>query len=179
MQLEEKELNRKHVYDFPSFSINESEVILPNGKKRIRPWINHSGSVAVLAMNEEGKIAIERQFRFAIKSLTYEIPAGHREADEEYDYAAQRELLEETGFKAESWKLLGYMCPAGSTSTEKTAIYYATGLSKVSGQDLDDDEFLTVNWMSVEEVEDLIRDGKIWDPKTMCALYYAHLKGII
>ena len=177
--LEEKELSRKRVYDFPSFSINESEVLLPNGKTRIRPWMDHSGSVAVLAMNEEGKIAIERQYRFAIRTLTYEIPAGHREADEEYEAAASRELLEETGLKAENMRFLGYMCPGGSTSTEKTAIFVATGLSKASEQDLDEDEFLTVGWMSVEEVESLIREGEIWDPKTMCALYYAHLNGVI
>jgi len=71
------------------------------------------------------------------------------------------------------------MTPAGSTSTEKTAIYVARGLRKVSKQKLDEDEFLSVNWMKVEEVEDLVREGRIWDPKTMCALYYAHLNGII
>ncbi len=179
MKLEEKELSRKRIYDFPSFSINESEVMLPDGKTRIRPWIDHNGSVAVLAINEEGRIAIERQYRFAIKTLTYEVPAGHREEGEEYDFAARRELLEETGYEAEQLRLLGYMTPAGSTSTEKTAIFVAQGLRKVARQELDEDEFLSVNWMKVEEVEDLVREGRIWDPKTMCALYYAHLNGII
>ncbi|HAN42744.1 MAG TPA: NUDIX domain-containing protein [Sphaerochaeta sp.] len=179
MQLEEKELNRKHVYDFPSFSINESEVMLPDGKTRIRPWIEHNGSVAVLAFDDEGRIAIERQYRFAVRTLTYEVPAGHREDGEEYDFAARRELLEETGYEAEEMRLLGYMTPAGATSTEKTAIYVAKGLKKVYKQNLDEDEFLSVYWMKVDEVEDLVREGKIWDPKTMCALYYARLNGII
>jgi len=179
MEFEEKELSRKKVYDFPSFSINESEVILPDGKIRIRPWIEHSGSVAVLAINDEGKIAIERQYRYAIKSVTYEIPAGHREATEEYDHAARRELLEETGFEATDMVFLGYMTPAGSTSTEKTAIYVAKGLKKIAGQNLDDDEFLTVDWMTVDEVADLVRNGKICDSKTLCALCYAYMFNII
>lgn len=179
LDFEEREQSRRRVYEFPSFSINESKVLLPDGREIVRPWIEHSGSVAILAINSEHKIAIERQFRFAVRSITYEIPAGHRNADEDYAIAARRELLEETGYTAESLRFLGYMTPAGSTSTEKSAIYVASDLKKVDAQHLDEDEFLSVSWMTVEEVKGLIKGGRLWDPKTICAMYYAHINGII
>ena len=179
MQFEEKELSRKKVYDFPSFSINESEVIMPDGSHRIRNWLQHNGSSAILALDDEGRICIERQYRFAIRKLTYEIPAGHREEGEDYETAANRELLEETGYKASSMELLGYFTPACGTSTEKTAIFLAKGLTKEGSQDLDEDEFLSVTWMTVDEIDAMIREKSIWDPKLICALYFARLYGHI
>ena len=179
MQFEEKELSRKKVYDFPSFVINESEVIMPDGSRRTRNWIEHNGSSAILAIDDKERICIERQYRFAIRKLTYEIPAGHREQGEDYEKAARRELLEETGYRSSSMELLGYFTPACGTSTEKTAIFLAKGLEKASGQDLDDDEFLTVTWMTVDEIEAMIREKTIWDPKLICALYFARLYGHI
>ena len=177
MKLEEKELSRKRVLDESSMTINASEVLLPDGKVRTRFWREHDGSVGVLALDEEGRIAIVRQYRFAIQRVTYEIPAGHKEKEETELEGAKRELFEETGSTADRFDFLGYMTPSGSASTEKTALYLATGIHKSTARDLDDDEFLSLEWMGVKDFNELVKSGEVWDPKTLCALYYVVAEG--
>lgn len=179
MNLEEKELSRKRVLNESSMTINASEVQLPDGKVRTRFWREHDGSVGILALDDEGRIAIVRQYRFAIHRITYEIPAGHKEKDENELEGAKRELFEETGSTADRFEFLGYMTPSGSASTEKTALYLATGIHKSMARDLDDDEFLTLDWMSIKDFNELVKNGEVWDPKTLCALYYAVAEGYL
>lgn len=177
--LTEEEISRKRVFSSPSININKSNVRVSDGRFIERYWIEHNGSVAIIARNSEGLIALEEQYRFGIRAITHEIPAGHIEEGESIKDAAMRELLEETGCKSESLIYLGYFTPAGSTSTEKTHLFFADNVYKISNQKLDSDESLNVNWVKLEYIDSLITDGLLWDPKTICALYHAKLQGLL
>lgn len=178
-RLNEEELSVRCVFSSGALRINESVVKLPDERIIKRLWIEHEGSVAVIARRSDGRIAIEDQYRFGIREITHEIPAGHVEKGEDIRTAAERELLEETGCRASELIFLGYMTPTGSTSSEKTAMFFADDVKTVSGQNLDSDEMIAVNWLLPSEVDEMILDGRIWDPKTICALYHAKLRGLI
>lgn len=89
----ESELDPQKVHNFPNLSISKVQVLLPDGRTCDRPFIEHNVSVAILALNDKNQMAIVQQYRLAIKSLTLEVPVGHREEGESYDAVAHRELL--------------------------------------------------------------------------------------
>lgn len=146
-------------------------VSLPDGKETYREYLIHPGAVAILPVLDDGRILLERQFRYPVDQAMIEIPAGKLELGEDPLLCAQRELLEETGYTASSWEYLGRIHPVISYSTELIEIYLAKGLTP--GQRcLDDGEFLDVFAATIDEMHEWIANGSITDVKTIISVYH-------
>ena len=147
---------------------------IPNGNTAKWDFIKHKGAAAVVAVKEDGRLLMVRQYRNALERETLEIPAGGLNGPEEpTDLAAARELEEETGYTAGKMELLISLYTTVAFCNEKIDVYVATDLKK-SRQHLDDDEFLDVESHEIEELIRLIYDCKIQDGKTISELlaYY-------
>lgn len=147
---------------------------IPNGNIAIWDFIQHKGAAAVVAVREDGKLLMVRQYRNALERDTLEIPAGGLEtAEEPTDIAAMRELEEETGFRCDKVSPLISIYTTVAFCNEKIDIYVADQLIP-SKQHLDEDEFINVEAHTIEDLIDMIHQGKIQDSKTVSALlaYY-------
>ncbi|MDO5563216.1 MAG: NUDIX hydrolase [Synergistaceae bacterium] len=152
-------------------------VKFPSGSLKVREVVEHRSAVALLAVNEAGKICLVSQYRHAIDADILEIPAGLVEAGEDPDRTAVRELQEETGFKPSKLiRVMDFYSTPGF-STEAIILYYASNLS-VSKLPEDDDEFIDVFWFTPAEIAKKISDGKIKDSKTLLAYYWYCSLGI-
>ena len=139
---------------------------LPNGRVSRRDVVRHHGAVAIVALTESGKIALVRQYRTALDRVTVEIPAGKLEPGEDPLDCAKRELKEETGFVAGRIAYLTTIASSCGFSDELIHLYLATQLS-FEGATPDEDEFLNVDLVDVQELVDAVLDGKIEDAKTV------------
>jgi len=180
MDYEEKTISKREIYRDASYGVRVDEALMPNGKKESKLVIVHPGAVAILALNDRNEIAIVRQYRYASGITTLEIPAGKMDKipNEKPIDAAMRELKEETGCTAERMEFLGVGYPTPGISNEKLHYYFASGL-KGGEQDLDDDEFLSVEFISLEAIKKMILSGEIVDEKLFTALTFAKLRGLI
>jgi ADP-ribose pyrophosphatase len=133
--------------------------------------------VAIVPILSDGRILLERQFRYPVDMAMIEIPAGKLEVGEDPLLCAKRELLEETGYSATDWTYLGKIHPVISYSTELIEIFLAQGLEP-GERCLDEGEFLDVFAATLEEMHQWIAEGKITDVKTIIAVYHLsrHLK---
>lgn len=143
-----------------------------DGKEAWREVVHHPGASAVVAVDEEGRIIMERQFRYALQDELLEIPAGKLDGGEDPLICAQRELEEETGYKAGKWTFLGTIATSPGFCNEVIHIYLAQELSK-GKINWDDDEYVEVERMTCEEVLAAIKEAKIKDSKTLAALCMA------
>lgn len=168
MDFKEEKISSKLIYEGKILSLYVDEVKLPNGKQSKRECVRHCGGACVLFV-KEGKIALVRQYRYLYGKEIYEIPAGKMDSGEQPDIAAQRELKEETGYKAEVKHLLDIYPTPGYTD-EIIHIYLAQGGEYV-GEKLDEGEFLNCQFFTVEEVLEMIESGEICDAKTVSAVY--------
>ncbi len=148
------------------FDVERLEVRLPNGRTSLRDVVRHRGAVAIVALTETGKIALVRQYRTSLDRVTVEIPAGKLDPGEEPLECAKRELKEETGFVAGRIAYLTTIASSCGFSDELIHIYLATQLS-FEGAKPDEDEFLNVDLVPVNELVDAVLDGKIEDSKTV------------
>ncbi len=150
---------------------------LPNGKTHDYDIMLHNGAAAVVAVTDEGKIVMVRQYRPAFDRVTTEIPAGKRDGDEEYETAAARELEEETGYRAGRMRHLITVDTAIAYCNEKIEIYIADRLTKTE-QNLDEDEFVEIREFSLEELKKMILNAEIEDSKTIAAImsYAVYIK---
>ncbi len=143
-------------------------VRLPNGNVATREYIKHPGATCIVAEFEDGRLLLERQFRYPMGEVMIEFPAGKLDPNESPLVCAQRELKEETGYWARSWHTLGDIHLAIAYSDEVIHVFHANGL--VQGEAaLDQDEFLDVFSATPEEIEQMIRDNRITDAKTTAA----------
>jgi ADP-ribose pyrophosphatase len=143
---------------------------IPNGNVAKWDLIDHKGAAAVVAVREDGKLLMVRQYRNALERETLELPAGGLNGREEPTIkAAARELEEETGYVSSDLELLTSIYTTVAFCNEKIDIYLAVNL-KPGTQHLDEDEFLNVEAWSVGELKQMIFDGKIQDSKTICGV---------
>lgn len=145
------------------------KIKVPNGNIVTWDFIGHRGAAAVIPVDEDGKILMVRQYRNAIDRCSLEIPAGGLEAGEDTRICAARELEEETGYRSEHIEHLIDMYTTVAFSNEKIGIYYALDLIP-SEQKLDEDEFIRVERYTIEELTQMIFEGKIQDGKTVSAI---------
>jgi ADP-ribose pyrophosphatase len=168
----EQTLSTEQVFDGRLLKVHRDKVRLSDGHEAIREWIAHPGAVVIIAVLENGKLLFERQFRYPLNQIFLELPAGKIDANEHPLDTARRELREETGYKAKSWRHVATMHPCIGYSDEHIEIFWAQGLSYV-GAELDHGELLDVIEMSVSDALLAVRDGEITDAKTITALLWA------
>ncbi len=163
---------REHIEDESSvwkglfFDVNRLQVTLPDGKEALRDVVRHPGAVAVVALTDDGRICLVRQYRTALGRVTVEIPAGKLAPGEDPLACATRELEEETGMRADRMAFLTTIATSDGFCDELIHIYMATGLhAGVSSPD--DDEFINVDLVETSELIDAVLDGKIEDAKTV------------
>lgn len=159
----------------------QDTIKIPNGNIAKWDYIKHKGAAAVVAVKDDGKLLMVRQYRNALDRETLEIPAGGlNSVDEPTDIAAARELEEEAGYTAGKLELLISIRTTVAFCDEKIDIYVATDLKR-SKQHLDEDEYLDVETYSIEELIQMVYDCKIQDSKTVAALlaYYNKYKQYI
>ncbi|MBQ9991643.1 MAG: NUDIX hydrolase [Lachnospiraceae bacterium] len=165
-----KRLERKLVAHGSIIDYYHDIVQVPNGNIVTWDFIGHRGAAAVVPVREDGKILMVRQYRNALDRETLEIPAGGlKGADEPTRAAAARELEEETGYASDDLELLITIRTTVAFCDEKIDIYVAKNLKK-SHQNLDEDEFIHVEAYTVEELCEMIYQGKIEDGKTISAI---------
>ena len=175
MNFEEKTLSSQVVFNGKVMTVIKDDVELSDGQKSIREVVIHPGGVVIAALKDE-KVLLVKQYRYPLKSENIELPAGRLEFGEDPQKAAKRELEEETGYGAKTWKSLGYINTTPGICTEKLYLFLAKDLEYV-GEHPDKGEFLKCSQNSLEEVFSMIKSGKINDSKTICAISRAFCKG--
>ncbi len=170
MDMKEKMLNRKVIFEGKVIKVYHDEVLCPNGNLSKREIINHNGGSSIIGITNENKILLIKQYRYAYDEVIYEIPAGKIELGEDPLVCAKRELEEETGYFAENIEYMQTIYPTCGYSNEKIYIYYAYNLTKTK-QHFDDDEIIEVYEFSFDEALELIKSGEIKDAKTIIAIY--------
>jgi len=146
-------------------------VRLPNGSEATREYIVHPGAVVMIPMLDDGRVVLERQYRYPMGKVMIEFPAGKLDHGEHPLACARRELLEETGYTAREWARAGLLHPVISYSTEFIDIWFARGLTLQERQ-LDQDEFLDVLLATPQELVAWCRDGTVTDSKTLIGAFW-------
>lgn len=165
-------VKREEIYKGVIIEVVKDTITLPNGKQAYREMVLHNGAAAIVPIDQDGNILFVRQYRHPAQEEILEIPAGTLEIGEDPLQCAKRELEEETGFTAQKFSLLSAMYTAIGFCTEKIYIYLAEGLQE-GAQNLDEDEFVTVERYSLEESVQLIVNGTIKDSKTIAGIFAA------
>ncbi len=176
MNYEEKTLNTQTVYSGKVITVIKDDVEVADGHKSFREVVIHSGGVVIVAMKDDEHILLVKQYRYPLKHVNIELPAGKLEKDEDPNEACKRELEEETGYKAKSWKSLGYINTTPGICTEKLYLYLAKDLEFV-GEHPDEGEILKCFEYKLSDIFEMIKNGEINDAKTICALTRAFSKG--
>ncbi len=162
----ERIVSEEPVFSGLIFDVNRIDVTLPNGDPAQRDVVRHPGAVAIVAITDDARICLVRQYRTALDRVTVEIPAGKLDPGEDPLQAARRELKEETGIEARSMALLTTIATSVGFSDERIGIYMATGLTLGESQP-DEDEFLGAELVDVGEFVDAVLDGRVEDAKTV------------
>jgi ADP-ribose pyrophosphatase len=169
--LVESEISSQTMFQGALLNVRKDHVLLPNGKESIREYIVHPGAVVILALLDNGNLLFERQFRYPLRRVFLELPAGKIDSGEGIVDTAKRELREETGYTASDWDYLGVMHPCIGYSDERIEVFLAKGLHFTGEKQLDDNEFLDVLELSPKEAKEAVWSGQITDAKTITALY--------
>lgn len=175
-QFKEKTIKREEIFNGKLISVHVDEVELPDGNTSTREVVKHPGAVAVIPMTEEGKIVMVKQFRKPLERTLVEIPAGKIELNEAPEVTAIRELEEETAYTTERLTYVTSFYTSPGFADEIIHLYFTDELvalqENVAG---DDDEFIEIVELTLEEAEQYIKEKKIYDAKTAYAIMYVKL----
>lgn len=172
-RLAERKLESQLLFDGRVLHLYRDEVALPDGKSAQRELVRHVGAVCVIPVTDDNLVVMERQYRYPVDEVILEIPAGKLEhKGENHEAAARRELEEETGYTARELIPLGKFYPACAYSDETIWMYLAMGLEQ-GCRHLDEDEFLDVALIPLEELVRQVLAGEIPDAKTQIAVLKA------
>ena len=172
MELNEKTLASEQVFDGRLLKVYRDKVELTNGRTSAREFVHHPGGAAVVALDGDGNIYLERQFRYPYHKVVTEIPAGKLEPGEDPFDAVRRELGEEIGAQAGRWDALGSIMASVGYTDEVIYLFLARDLT-FGEQHLDRDEFLEPFKLPFTEALARAADGRINDAKTLAALFRA------
>ena len=157
------------IYRGKILNLHRDLVRLENGKTTAREVVEHHGGVAVLALDDQENVFFVRQFRYPFRAVLQELPAGKLELGEDPETCGRRELEEECGYRAEEFLPLGKLYPTCAYDTEVIHLFLARKLQP-SRQHLDENEFLTVEKLPLEQAMELVFSGQLPDAKTQLAL---------
>ncbi len=172
--LRETQVESQQVYKGHFLDVRRDVVRLPNGRTSQREYIVHPGAVMVVPILDDGRLVVERQYRYPLGHVILEFPAGKLDAGEAPLLCGIRELQEETGYSAKEWARAGILHNAIAYSTEGIEVWFARGLS-LGERKLDDGEFLDVSIASVAELNLSARRGELTDAKTLIGLNWFQL----
>ena len=167
----EPTVSSKPVFDGKVIKVKVDTVKLPNGKQAIRELVAHPGAVGVLTITDDQKIILVKQFRKPLENMNLEIPAGKLEPEEDPMECAIRELKEETGYTASNMTQINKFYTSPGFADEIIYLYQAKGLEKGEATP-DEDEFVELVSLTLEEALQLIAEGEIVDGKTIIAIYF-------
>lgn len=169
--LTEHRVSGEQVYHGHFLQVQRDTVQLPDGRTATREYIRHPGAVMIVPLLDDGRLLMERQYRYPMGRVMLEFPAGKLDAGEPPLACGQRELLEETGYTAAEWAYAGVLHNAIAYSDEGIHIYFARGLTR-GQQRLDDGEFLEVVAYTPEALDRLAAQGDLTDAKTLIGLLW-------
>lgn len=170
--LQETTVESELVYEGAFLRVRKDVARLPDGSLHGREWVMHPGAASILAIGDDGRVLIERQWRYSMGRAYVEIPAGKIDPGETSLQTARRELLEETGHVAREWALLTQIHPAIGFTNEVLDIFVARGLVEQQGAKLDHGELLEVEWATLGWLVDEVRAGRVPDVKTHIAVMH-------
>ena len=172
----EKEIQRTLIYDGKIMQVTHEEVELENGEHAYREVVYHHGGVCILAVKDH-QIILVKQFRYPNRIQTIEVPAGKLEKDEDPQDCAFRELEEETNNRAREMKFIMKVLPSPGYTSEWLYLYEAIDFEEVNDALAgDDDEFIDIIKLDIDEAYQKVLDGEIVDAKTVIAIMYAYQK---
>ena len=171
-------LSTKVLQSYRIFAIVEQALRLPSGRTVVRQVVKHPGAVVIIPQLEDSRLMLVEQYRFAVGETLLEFPAGTLEPGEVPLECAKRELIEETGYRAEHWRALGITYPSPGYCDEQQHLFMATGLVPEHATG-DEDEIIEVKRLTVQEVERAIADGTLVDAKSIAAYARAKLQGVL
>ena len=169
--LVETQIDSETMYEGGFLTLKRDTVRLPDGKQSIREYIVHPGAVMILPLFDDGRVLVERQFRYPVGQVITEFPAGKIDAGEDPKACAHRELQEETGYSARELIFITRIHPVISYSTEFIDLYLARGLT-AGERSLDDGEFLDLEIVEPAALLEAVRRGEISDVKTIIATFW-------
>jgi ADP-ribose pyrophosphatase len=170
-RLRETELSSELVYEGVFLKLRRDQARMPDGAQRTREYVMHPGAAAMVPLFEDGRVLVERQFRYPLRDVFLEFPAGKLDPGETPLQTAQRELVEETGYRASEWALVTRIHPAIGFADEALDIFLCRGLTQV-GRALDQDEFLDLEVVTLGWLVDELRAGRVSDVKTQIAVFW-------
>jgi ADP-ribose pyrophosphatase len=169
---EGERLASRAVFGGRILDLRVDRVRMPNGKTTDMEVVRHPGASAVAALDDEGRVLLVRQYRYATGEWLEEVPAGKLDAGEPPEECARRELQEETGFRAGDLTSLGWIWTTPGFTDEKIHLFLATGLEPTR-QALEDDEVLSIHRLPLGEAVEKALTGEIRDAKSVCCLLRA------
>ena len=165
----EERIERRSIYDGRVVRLSVDRVRLPNGNVAELEVIRHPGAAAVVPVDDEGRVLLVRQYRYAAGGWLLEVPAGKLDADEPPEVCARREVEEETGQRPGRLVSMGWIFTTPGFTDERIWLFLATGLHPTR-QRLQHDEVLTVERLPLDEAVRRAASGEIRDAKSVCAL---------
>lgn len=177
-KFEERTVHTETIYDGKIIRLEIDDVILPDGKPAKRELVRHPGAVALIPITEDGKLVMVEQYRKALGTTLLEVPAGKLEPGEAPEVTARRELEEETGYACDHLEWVTTFATSPGFADETIHLYTATGLRKVD-QPLagDEDEFVELLEIPVDEAVKKLVEGEIRDAKTAFAILWSERSG--
>jgi ADP-ribose pyrophosphatase len=179
-KFEEKTVKTEPIFQGRVISLQVDTVELPNGKTSTRELLKHPGAVAVIALTGDNKLVMVEQYRKALERTLIEIPAGKLEPGEEPEKTAIRELEEETGYTCEKMEHVISFYTSPGFADEIVHVFLAKKLRKLdTKKELDEDEFVELLEVTLEEAEQLIEGRRIYDAKTVFAVQFLRLQQLL
>jgi ADP-ribose pyrophosphatase len=160
-----KLISSKEITKNRIFRVTLDHAIDPDGFEIKRFIVQHRGSAVMMPVDENNRILLVRQYRLPARRYLWELPAGTIDEGETALKTARRELAEETGYRARKWQKLAEFFPSPGFLSEKMTIYLATGLTRGEAAPMED-ERIDARWFTAQQVDDMLRAGKILDAKT-------------